>query len=713
MKENKSMQLKRSIQKKLMAATSMLMVAVIMMVSSTYAWFTLSTAPEVTGITTAVGANGNLEIALANADTWADHNKVTSQVGDSGKAPELANVTWGNIVDVSKNEFYGLDKIILMPSKLNVTDDGLKVNAAYLKTPEYGADGRISALKAETYTGVYNTTTQSFTVNGSEYGVRAVGTASAMTPRQSAYRNARFDLSNNASNAKMYAAQSLNKYGADLADLVLKYALNSTSAEFSTDNVAAIRNVVNELSSSVTAIDAAINAAIKGFAASAEAQKTLKDDAYNNIEGSLTLANVKDGKITVGENEVALPEYITAAITKRDSVNTNITSASETLATLEEKSKDNPDVTYTWTEISPALTTIVNPDKATVNKLTVEQLKTDDGKSQLVSKVANGEGIRVELPSGTGVYADIAELGGNYSASIVIEKVNYGGMNLTNVKAGMVTDVAGTPLFDACDAAITLLGAPIQGDVTSDTAITDTYGYAIDMLFRTNAAESNLLLQTKAIDRIYSDNTALSDTMGGGSTMTFTTKSTTFTTDNVKALMSNIKVVFMDKQNVILAYADLDVANATVVGSDVTADIRLYKLEPDTTTNGDAGDEGAATVAEGDTTGENTTVAMKKVYLEGKDAVITPLTQNTPIGVTALVYLDGETIDNSMVANAQMSMEGSMNLQFSSSATLVPMKNTALQQSGTGASSEETQESSEATEASSEASQESSEANQG
>ena len=61
MKTNKSKR-QRDIKSKLMAAICMLLVSSIMMVSSTYAWFTLSTAPEVTGITTAVGAIGNLEL---------------------------------------------------------------------------------------------------------------------------------------------------------------------------------------------------------------------------------------------------------------------------------------------------------------------------------------------------------------------------------------------------------------------------------------------------------------------------------------------------------------------------------------------------------------------------------------------------------------------------------------------------------------------------
>ena len=55
---------RRDIKSKLIAAICMLLVSSIMMVSTTYAWFTLSTAPEVTGINTSVGANGNLEMAL-------------------------------------------------------------------------------------------------------------------------------------------------------------------------------------------------------------------------------------------------------------------------------------------------------------------------------------------------------------------------------------------------------------------------------------------------------------------------------------------------------------------------------------------------------------------------------------------------------------------------------------------------------------------------
>ena len=48
--------------------------------------------------------------------------------------------------------------------------------------------------------------------------------------------------------------------------------------------------------------------------------------------------------------------------------------------------------------------------------------------------------------------------------------------------------------------------------------------------------------------------------------------------------------------------------------------------------------------------------------------------------VTALVYLDGSVVNNAMVAaNATQSMSGVLNLQFSSSAELIPMQYTPLQ----------------------------------
>lgn len=52
--------------------------------------------------------------------------------------------------------------------------------------------------------------------------------------------------------------------------------------------------------------------------------------------------------------------------------------------------------------------------------------------------------------------------------------------------------------------------------------------------------------------------------------------------------------------------------------------------------------------------------------------------QNTPTAISAIVYLDGDHVDNADVANAAQSMSGTLNLQFSSTATLTPMDYTPL-----------------------------------
>ena len=143
---NKTQKRQLNLRNKLFAAIAMLLVSSIMMVSTTYAWFTLSTAPEVQGITTTVGANGNLEIALSPADGSAA--RIGSAMGDSNLAWTAKNTTWGNLLNLS-DEAYGRAGITLLPSRLNVS----AVGTTPLKTPVYGADGRVQKLEANSAIG--------------------------------------------------------------------------------------------------------------------------------------------------------------------------------------------------------------------------------------------------------------------------------------------------------------------------------------------------------------------------------------------------------------------------------------------------------------------------------------------------------------------------------------------------------------------------------
>ena len=101
------------IKEKLGAAGMGLLIATIVAMSATFAWITLSRAPEVKNISTNLSANGSLEIALSD---------------ETGKLPEeydidesrpintddvtVSNLQWGNLINLSVKS-YGIDSLPL------------------------------------------------------------------------------------------------------------------------------------------------------------------------------------------------------------------------------------------------------------------------------------------------------------------------------------------------------------------------------------------------------------------------------------------------------------------------------------------------------------------------------------------------------------------------------------------------------------------------
>lgn len=642
-------------KKKLTAAVAMLLVSAIMVVSSTYAWFTLSTAPEVTGITTTVGANGNLEIALSPEN--GDAASITSKVGDSmdaaGQVLKSANVSWGNLVDLN-DPAYGLGQIKLMPGRLNITDGKLNVNSPLL-TAVYGSDGRVSELAANTLTGIYNAEDGVFPRNDAAFGVRAVGSASAMTPRQLAYRNARSNVSSYTRTAQSMASQSLVANGSDLADIIVKHAAVSGEDTQTYDKkyLDTMSSIITALDGSLDKVNAAMVSALIGYAASAAGS----DEAFTAVQAM----SPEEAEITAvitalqgaGMETDSLP--FADAIAKYETTRTAVENAQTALTALNSKES------LTWTEIRGVLTYLVNPDVLKINGYGTDEFR--DNLGDIVSSVMQ-TGLTVSMPTGGGVYADLADLCGDYQATVTIAEITYNDITVKNVPATMTTATTQNPPYlPAALTALTGAGAPEAGD-NADANITDYYGYALDLYFRTNAPSSNLMLQTEEAQRVYADSNNEA-TQGGGSTMTFAT-SEGFGVDAVKALMANIAVVFTDREGNVYAYAKLDMAEAEetkIEGStfvNVTASIYLYEA-----------------TAENDAVNGGSTLTWGEKKAEQS---ITALVQNEATAVTAWVYLDGDKVDNSMVANAEQSMTGTMNLQFSSDADLVPMVNTPLKE---------------------------------
>lgn len=165
------------LRERVIAVALLLAMSASMLGSASFAWITLSRSPEVSGMSTTVAANGNLEIALAqgSAKDPAEPPR-ESAVGDSSAAEGQnivgANVTWGNLVNVS-DPTYGLSLIKLRPALLsayNRTDYPL--NGA-----TYGGDGRVvSTNDRYEFASYTKLTNNGYFAAGDKanYGVRAI-----------------------------------------------------------------------------------------------------------------------------------------------------------------------------------------------------------------------------------------------------------------------------------------------------------------------------------------------------------------------------------------------------------------------------------------------------------------------------------------------------------------------------------------------------------
>ena len=193
---------KRGLRKKLYAALCMLLVCTTLLTTATYAWLSLSVAPAVEKVKTTITGNGSLEIALAttdvikNLDLIDDFESLTGFDAD-GNYDSKANANWGNLVDLSDDK-YGLSLLKLYPALLNIV--GGKVGDNPLKVANFGADGRVTFLNADTTSAMYDTNTGAFLLNGSgDYGVRALGVSTSTglwDALESALRDTKKDADN-------------------------------------------------------------------------------------------------------------------------------------------------------------------------------------------------------------------------------------------------------------------------------------------------------------------------------------------------------------------------------------------------------------------------------------------------------------------------------------------------------------------------------------
>lgn len=672
-----------SLRKKLLAAIAMLLVACIMTVSSTYAWFTLSTAPEVKGISTTVGANGNLEMALGYLqldengnvvmNTWLGGDPSSAEGTSMYKAGNTAlgaNVTWGNLVDLSTG--YGLDKIKLYPSRLNST--GLTVNrTSPLQFPKYGADGRITEMSDDTLLGAYVDGAFATLPNGiTPVGVNGIGTASSFTPRQYAVMGYKSDVPQNQALAKEQAKAAIKNYAGVLAGLAANEPQDAD--EVDPEQIAALNSLINTMLDANDFVSEALKAAVLVKVGSTEAVNDIvwaavvaeSEKADTTIKTLITWIN--DTATNMGGAAVTLPSGVNDVIANYDALNARLNNAKDALS-----------AGTTWATVKDAVSAMLDSDDLKIGNYTVQEIMddytgvTDNGIIAELANQAFGGGVTINFQENSAngtdsVFVEMAQMVGPYDSNLKFPSdFEVGGVPLGAIENGFPVKVtASGNLLTAVSAAIAGEEAP-GADANAAQALTDTYGYVIDLLFRTNATDSYLHLQTNATGRVYGEN-GTDDTMGSGSNMTFTSM-VGFGEDKIKALAENVRVVFYDAQGTILGIAVLDVDNATTTASAVKMDLKLANYIVNS--NGVVAINGFK--ADDENTGMKENVAL------------CPLAANTKTGISALVYLDGDMVTNAEAALTDLI--GTLNLQFSSSADLKPMDYSDLMGNGTTTSS--------------------------
>ena len=640
-----------SLRKKLMAAIAMLLVACIMTVSSTYAWFTLSTAPEVRGISTTIGANGNLEMALGTNETFYGDANPTSYVSSSySKTGDYtaSNITWGNLVDLSDSS-YGLNAISLYPSRLNST--GTNINrTSPLLFPKYGSDGRVTELSDNSLVGKYYEASAGFVKKNDETstGVSGIGATSSMSQRAFAVMNGKSDILSYKEGAKNAAKDAIRLYGGKLAAIALKYQNDNGTGVVAEKDINELKNLIAKLQLANNNISESMKSAVLVVLA---ASPDLNDDAWSAAVALASDKNISEF-IAAVEGQVSVPTPVTNLVSQHTAIQDKLNTAS---AALPESGS------CAWSVIKDSVSALLDASGIKIGGYTISDVKADyvaNGSSgeivkALFNKVSDGS-LTYTFTEESGIFADIAKLTGKYTSSMAFPEgtmvetldISMLGAKPVEVESGAIDPVNGE------------LGVMYNGvkdkeapaaDATADKPLTDTFGYIIDLLFRTNATESNLLLQTEGVDR-YSENGGES-TDGNGSNITFTI-SGEYSAEKIKGLAAGIRVVFFDNAGKILGVATLDVDNGTVAGDAYKMNLYLHEYTIDS--------EGKITIG------------AKKT-----DAKLAALTANEKFAMSALVYLDGDDIDNS-VAGVSDELKAMVNLQFSSSESLKPMENADL-----------------------------------
>lgn len=693
MERQEMLKWKKAAWQKLMGAIAMLLVASIMMSATSYAWFVLSTAPEVTDLTTTAGANGALEIALQS--NKADGNgraDILSGVGQSvaSKEAQTANTYWGNVVDLS--EGYGLEHITLYPARLNL-NGGVVNTTSMLSIPTFGTDGRVTSLKNAEKTYFKD---GKFEQGQSHWGVNVMGATKTQVDdaetitltynRDFVLNEARTKVAECQANLREQMTNAIEKNSlgimgyliflsgydqlpdSDLCALVSGYAQSMLDVIDGTKtalqwalmaNAAADQNIKSDNEEEMKALGALYAECLTLPLTAEEGQKSVASWAETYGYSALKQAaeDIAAARVRVSE-------------AKRQADNGN--SPAAILALIDENNivmhgsyLDNSDVQKYDKALAYnfGMTEESEDGKPLRYEDSVYMLMKAQGTSNLFSVMASVIGDyagdmtvweRAEkVQTSTGGYKyEITWVDQKPELSETVEADKY----VYTIKGTSKTTwsewdtQANTGTLGAISDQINGITAPGTIQVELTRSDLSAYGYSVDLALQCSK-NTNLQLQQEAVARVEGDTSG--QTMGSGSTMVFDLAGD-LTEAQVRKLMQGIYVVLMN--------------------TDSGEIYKIAAVDPDQLTVDQLQYPNRAT---GTLTLYEPMIKDGVLSLGDKATSITAMTADTQLNLTALVFLNGDQVDASMFSGTQaLSLTGTLNLQFASSEALTAMEYT-------------------------------------
>ena len=722
MQVSEILEMKKGIKAKLMAATSLLLVSAILLSLTTYAWFILSTAPEVTEMQTTAGANGSLEIALQSQGDNG-RKEISGGVGDSaskkGQSIKIANTTWGNIVDLSSG--YGLEQIGLSPARLNL--DGNKVKIANpLLVPEFGQDGRITGLlKVPTLSYKEDEKNTGFE-EGNTYGVKVFGNQSDLSGEKKIIQRTlnRQQLVDNT--AKTILAQRTD----------MRKALNGmmTDPAMGTGIIGIMKTSYNALGS----VDKPESASSNVYT---EEDYSNMSQIYAVFEGILSKALVSLRYALLGccaadiinypadeAGQFALSQvyakYATLALTGEEESVQSI--AQTNLDKLSSGSDASIELKSAYEQLIDSAVKLQSAqDNLTAAKglikdknMAMAVMKTFDPNSTYIAATVDGaeqctstwddakakkmcfniddvtKGKKLYFSQGSGLFADVAVIAGDYAATVkatfsqtdrwgttyyyyTLETYAFSQYKAEkNPTAADFTAAYSEENNTGCLNAVYGLvkDLHISGSVTytvENSSRVMAYGYSVDLAFKSSGENGKLCLQQEKKDRVTGGETAADrlpegqTTQGGGSTMSFACADD-MTEEQIQALLGDVYILFMNTDTGgIYGIAAADTGEGAVK-FETRYDEAVQRNKKYVT----------APLTMHDLAFQDGSIRPGK---EREKQDITELTKNQELYVTALVYLSGDALSaSSLSADTTQSLFGSVNLQFTTDAPLTSMQ---------------------------------------